>query len=112
MANELTRLDLVKTLITLKLLKVKLVNQEIPDLVGKEQNLKLDELNRFKTGLVLSIDDVDTYITEIFGISLSQPFTTPKKLYGKSYKELSHEELLEYSQIKRIIRRYKDGLQK
>lgn len=111
MANELTRLDLVKTLITLKLLKVKLVNQEIPDLVGKGLNHR-DDLIKFKTGLVFSLDGVDTYITEIFGISLSQPFTTPKKLYGKSYKELSHEELLEYSQIKRIIRRYKDGLQK
>lgn len=44
-----------------------------------------------------------------WGIDLkSAGSTTPKKLYGKTYRELSKEEIAEYSQIKRTLKRYQD----
>lgn len=45
-------------------------------------------------------------------IDLSDPeSTSPKKLFGKTYREMSREEIAEYSQIKRIIRRYSNEQQ-
>lgn len=42
-------------------------------------------------------------ISDECGIDLEK--TTPKSLFNKPYKDLTHDELREYSQIKRIIRR-------
>lgn len=39
------------------------------------------------------------------GVSLDK--TTPKELYGKSYSDLTKEELAEYTQIKRLLKRSK-----
>lgn len=38
-------------------------------------------------------------------IDLTKQATTPSRLYNKKYKNLTREELREYAQIKRIVKR-------
>lgn len=48
-----------------------------------------------------------------WGIDLNNPnSTTPKNLFAKTYRSMSKEEVAEYSQIKRTLRRYHDGNKK
>lgn len=61
-----------------------------------------------KLNEVIALPNLVKYLEEVssnLGVSLDK--TTPKGLYGKSYSELTKEELAEYTQIKRLLKRAK-----
>ena len=61
-----------------------------------------------KVNELILLPDLVKYMDEAssrLGVSLDK--TTPKELYGKPYSELTKEELAEYTQIKRLLKRAK-----
>ena len=61
-----------------------------------------------KLNEVTALSNLDKYLEEVSsGLGVSLDKTTPKELYGKPYSELTKEELAEYTQIKRLLKRAK-----
>lgn len=81
---------------------------QMSDQIEKVKNLI--DLNRLinKTAGIspavsLSLSEAYSMLSSAYGIRLEE--TSPKKLYGKAYTDLSLEEKAEYTQIKRNIQR-------
>lgn len=55
--------------------------------------------------LVSMISDLEGQVLRVYGTSLK--YTTPKELYGVSYRHLTKEQMNEYTQIKRLLNREK-----
>ena len=55
--------------------------------------------------LVSMISDLEEQVLRVYGTSLK--YTTPKELYGVSYRHLTKEQMNEYTQIKRLLNREK-----
>ena len=73
--------------------------------------IKFDSLKRLlKEEAKISynfVEDAEKLFMAKTGFNLSNGVsTTPKRLYGKPYKDLSKSELAEYTQIKRLIKRH------
>lgn len=74
--------------------------------------VSMDKLSRVTKNSMAShyIYLAKTALEEEWNIDLSIPESTfPKTLFGKTYREMSKEEVAEYSQIKRVIRRSLGG---
>lgn len=66
------------------------------------------ELRRLSNGssdskLVSMISDLEEQVLRVYETSLK--YTTPKELYGVSYRHLTKEQMNEYTQIKRLLNR-------
>lgn len=69
------------------------------------------ELRRLSNGssdskLVSMISDLEEQVLRVYETSLK--YTTPKELYGVSYRHLTKEQMNEYTQIKRLLNREKE----
>ena len=53
-----------------------------------------------------SLGEAERLLELEFGLSLDHLMTTPKRLYGKPYLKLNKAEAAEYTQIKRLIKRF------
>lgn len=53
------------------------------------------------------VEGTERCLSAYLGLSLEPSATTPKQLYGKPYSELTQDELNEYTQIKRALKRGK-----
>lgn len=74
--------------------------------------ISLSKLANSDLGIDDQVIEAKSILENEWKINLESPkSTTPKKLFGKSYSELSKDELAEYSQIKRIIRRFEENEQ-
>lgn len=62
--------------------------------------------NSSDSKLVSMISDLEEQVLRVYGISLK--YTTPKELYGVSYRHLTKEQMNEYTQIKRLLNREKE----
>ena len=76
--------------------------EKIQFLVKISKLIELLDEEEAINGLVL----VRNSLKESWGLELNNGSTTPKKLFGKTYSEMAKKEVAEYSQIKRLIRRY------
>lgn len=62
--------------------------------------------NSSDSKLVSMISDLEEQVLRVYGTSLK--YTTPKELYGVSYRHLTKEQMNEYTQIKRLLNREKE----
>ena len=74
--------------------KIKIL-MEVNTLISKTQGID--------PAITLWLIEIYNLLVKSYGFDLSK--TSPKKLYGKPYSDLTLEERAEYTQIKRNIRR-------
>lgn len=65
--------------------------------------------NSSDSELVSMISDLEDQIQRVHGISLK--YTTPKELFGVSYRHLTKEQMNEYTQIKRLLNRERETIE-
>ena len=69
----------------------------------------LDKVSKLGINSRQSVINCKNLLELEWGLYLNTNCTTPQKLFGKKYSELSKSEVNQYSQIKRLIRRYTNG---